>query len=330
MRKTDLLVMLLIIVSTIPFVVSQSSDFNVSLSLIPTATCSDGIQNQGETGVDCGGPCAACQTSSSPGGSSSSGGSSGGAYNPNWNATPSYFSKKFFMIKANETIANDIEITNLSVYWFDLTTKNDVKNVTIDIRSYDENLPIYEQTISPYNYQYFKISASNVQLEDLSSIRIKFKISKEWIDNQSASFEGFSILNYGTEWTETESEFIDEDAEYYYFFATPSKLGFFSIIGKEAESTTEEIKAKESPFEKLKDTLEMEDGKMFSPSLGNILKLTGIIIVLAVVSSLTFFGISLFLKRKGGIFDSRVTKMKDKIQTYEERIKEIDDRIKNL
>ncbi len=25
-----------------------------------TATCSDGIQNQGETGVDCGGPCAAC------------------------------------------------------------------------------------------------------------------------------------------------------------------------------------------------------------------------------------------------------------------------------
>ncbi len=28
-----------------------------------TATCSDGIQNQGETGVDCGGPCAPCSTS---------------------------------------------------------------------------------------------------------------------------------------------------------------------------------------------------------------------------------------------------------------------------
>lgn len=25
-----------------------------------TGTCSDGIQNQGETGIDCGGPCAAC------------------------------------------------------------------------------------------------------------------------------------------------------------------------------------------------------------------------------------------------------------------------------
>ena len=30
----------------------------------PAATCTDGIQNQGETGVDCGGPCAACATCS--------------------------------------------------------------------------------------------------------------------------------------------------------------------------------------------------------------------------------------------------------------------------
>ncbi len=28
----------------------------------PAATCSDGIQNQGETGIDCGGPCTSCPT----------------------------------------------------------------------------------------------------------------------------------------------------------------------------------------------------------------------------------------------------------------------------
>jgi hypothetical protein len=33
----------------------------------PCATCSDGIQNQGETGVDCGGPCAPCATCSDVG-----------------------------------------------------------------------------------------------------------------------------------------------------------------------------------------------------------------------------------------------------------------------
>src|SRR5829696_3181026 len=29
----------------------------------PVPTCSDGIQNQGETGIDCGGPCTACALS---------------------------------------------------------------------------------------------------------------------------------------------------------------------------------------------------------------------------------------------------------------------------
>ncbi len=36
----------------------------------PAATCSDGIQNQGETGIDCGGPCTACATSLCSGNSS--------------------------------------------------------------------------------------------------------------------------------------------------------------------------------------------------------------------------------------------------------------------
>jgi hypothetical protein len=38
-----------------------------------TPTCLDGIQNQGETGVDCGGPCDACSTGSSGGGGGSRG-----------------------------------------------------------------------------------------------------------------------------------------------------------------------------------------------------------------------------------------------------------------
>ncbi len=33
---------------------------------VATATCSDGIQNQGEEGVDCGGPCSACATTNDP------------------------------------------------------------------------------------------------------------------------------------------------------------------------------------------------------------------------------------------------------------------------
>ena len=41
---------------------TSSETTNFCLGGGPAATCNDGIQNQGETGVDCGGPCTACAT----------------------------------------------------------------------------------------------------------------------------------------------------------------------------------------------------------------------------------------------------------------------------
>lgn len=45
---------LLLVMAASLFIVSCSKDDTV------TGACTDGIQNQSETGVDCGGPCAAC------------------------------------------------------------------------------------------------------------------------------------------------------------------------------------------------------------------------------------------------------------------------------
>lgn len=47
---------------TFPF--GEVEDYTVSISGAPAPTCSDGIQNQGEEAVDCGGPCPACPTCS--------------------------------------------------------------------------------------------------------------------------------------------------------------------------------------------------------------------------------------------------------------------------
>ena len=46
------------------FPIGEVEDYTVNISGAPTPTCSDGIQNQGETGVDCGGPCSPCPTCS--------------------------------------------------------------------------------------------------------------------------------------------------------------------------------------------------------------------------------------------------------------------------
>lgn len=55
---------LLLIASSISLFVTScgDDDDDQTTPSTPTATCSDGIQNQGETGIDCGGPCAACPT----------------------------------------------------------------------------------------------------------------------------------------------------------------------------------------------------------------------------------------------------------------------------
>ena len=60
------------------FNVSEDNSHNISITKKPT--CSDGIQNGEETGVDCGGSiCEACSSGGSSGGSSSGSGSSGGS-----------------------------------------------------------------------------------------------------------------------------------------------------------------------------------------------------------------------------------------------------------
>ncbi len=42
------------------FTYGEVEDYTVSIVAASGGTCTDGIQNQGETGIDCGGPCAAC------------------------------------------------------------------------------------------------------------------------------------------------------------------------------------------------------------------------------------------------------------------------------
>jgi hypothetical protein len=49
-----------VLVSGATFGASETKSF--CLTTAPAGTCTDGVQNQGETGVDCGGPCAACAT----------------------------------------------------------------------------------------------------------------------------------------------------------------------------------------------------------------------------------------------------------------------------
>ncbi|MBN2142959.1 DUF2341 domain-containing protein [Candidatus Woesearchaeota archaeon] len=68
---------------------------------IEEGQCSDGIQNYGETGVDCGGPCSACP---SPGGSSSGGGGGGGSVTIILLTGPEIFSGQSTTLRLGDTL----------------------------------------------------------------------------------------------------------------------------------------------------------------------------------------------------------------------------------
>jgi hypothetical protein len=50
-----------LIIASIFFMFVVGAGFLVYYSFRPAPTCSDGIQNQGEEGIDCGGPCSSCE-----------------------------------------------------------------------------------------------------------------------------------------------------------------------------------------------------------------------------------------------------------------------------
>ncbi len=70
-RKLLINASVLLILCSFLFIYSGCSKDDNNSSSTPTPTCSDGIQNQGETGIDCGGPCSACPTSVCTGNGSS-------------------------------------------------------------------------------------------------------------------------------------------------------------------------------------------------------------------------------------------------------------------
>ena len=172
-------VILLIVILLVPLTYSQSVGFDASLEITAAPTCFDGFQNQGETGVDCGGPCPACP---SPPPSNGGGGGGGGAST----AAPAgvegdFFSKYYFYLKANETRTILINVSGLAVYQIEIHFLNEMRNITIEVENKDNDLPIFGQRVSNYNYQYFKISGINVNPEDIDYVKMWYRVSQDWV-----------------------------------------------------------------------------------------------------------------------------------------------------
>ena len=218
MRLINLMLLCAVIFQIFPyFAYPQAAGFNMSLTIF-SPTCFDGTQNQNETGVDCGGPCAACSGGGTGGGSGGGRGKRGSIYIPPKEKNGTCFTKSYLSLKNNTIISNEIDITDFALYFAEIKLAEPAKNISLIICHVDvDTLPV-KKNLSPYDYQFFNISYLNLDKEKIAYEKLYFRVPISWIEGWNASFEKFNLLNFNSHvWLEYETEFLSNDTEYYYF-----------------------------------------------------------------------------------------------------------------
>ncbi|MBT3720585.1 PGF-pre-PGF domain-containing protein [archaeon] len=274
----------------------------------PCESCVDGLMNQDEIGIDCGGSCDSCEEQGSSGGGGSGGSSSTTVIsniNKTLNSTDSA-SKKYFYVKENETIFVEINNSDSAIYKVELKIKNQKNNITLYIKKIENDLKVEKQIFSNYLFEYVKVSAQNINYEDISNVNVWFKVPKTWVFNQDASFEDIFLINYNGKWEKIKTVYIGEDYTYFYFQSALDNLGYFGIIGQDISEPIDKnnIKLAFKAF--------IEKPKLTVQDISPLIKFGAVIIL----TSLILIGSIIFIYKKSHpvIKPKPITKSAKKLQ----------------
>ena len=107
---------------------------------------------------------------------------------------------------------------------------NNVANVTLTIR--DTSLKESGPTDAK-NYKSFDITATNLNDQDLNSVKIRFKVDKNWLTSNQVQENDVSLYRYadGT-WNKLPTVQFGYDDAYVYYEATSPGLSSYVIAGK--------------------------------------------------------------------------------------------------
>ncbi len=238
---------------------AQSVGFNISLNLVGQS-CSDGIKNQNETGIDCGGPCPSCETCyDGIQNQDEEGVDCGGACEDcpeedNYYPDPLWVRRRLALDDTcfNHEIVNtgtllSVDHANLSVYQFGIKLREKM-SFYISLCNHEEISP--NTTV---NYGQFKISADQIAAGDIEEVSIWCRLP---ISINISDDEEFVLLNYQESWVEVPTELLALDENYYYLLSNSDSIGVFSIVTKKI------IPGVEQPEERQQESeIEEEDGQ---------------------------------------------------------------------
>jgi PGF-pre-PGF domain-containing protein len=231
--------------------------------------------------------------------SSSSGGGGGGG---GGQAVPSNIkaSKARYWSSILAGTSSTMEITDVDIAVNELTFSVAVTSSACNlvVRSFTDKPSAVADAPSGIVYQYFEIAPENI--EGVTSAKISFKVSKNWLSDNSILENDVTLNRYENgQWTSLFTTLVRSDLTYNYYEATSSGFSYFAITGKptvteapveeEVEEPQEEVAAEQPPAVEEEIKGEVAEEEVKPKSKAYIIWTVSIILVLLVITAVLIY-----------------------------------------
>ncbi len=156
-----------------------------------------------------------------------------------------------------------------------VTVKNSVAAVYIDVAKLPGKPATVVHEVIGKVYQYIEINKTNIKNEDINKTKIKFAVSRSWINANNISADTVALNRFTTKWDKLHTSKVNETADEIEYEAESPGLSYFAISG--------EVKAEApAPEEKPKEELPPEE-KPAAPVISPVIYAAVAIILIAIL-----------------------------------------------
>jgi len=120
----------------------------------------------------------------------------------------------------------------------EITVKNPVNNVKISVTKLEEKPTSIVHDVLGKVYKYIEIEARNLQDEDITVVKIEFRVNKSWIEKNNIDPDTITLNRYTNVWKKLLTIKISEDEDFIYYEAETPGFSTFAITGEEVSTTT--------------------------------------------------------------------------------------------
>ncbi len=234
--------------------------------------------------------------------SSSSGGGGGGGAIATATKTTSE-TRVWAEIKAGDKISMPVSKEEIPISQVEFTVENDKLGAEVKVSGLGEK-PTSVSAASNKVYKYLEIAPKVITTDDVSSVKIDFKVPKTWVVENNIKKATIVLLRYvDDKWVELSTTSKGSDSTNYFFQAVSPGFSYFAISAEQSEVAQEVVVEKEAQQEEA-STVEEEtpaeaaEEEQESEGQKDVLKNTVIVLVVVALAILIPVFIVFFKKKK--------------------------------